>query len=265
MPNHFWETQIEFLVCTCYAPREEFISRDSIFTSWVMVAPESGGFSWESHRRDGTELAGEAAFGDLVCIAPNLPFNRHVTSRMSSAVLQWNFRDGHGRPVEPGWPLGQSRVRDTVRLSAIFQQLKIQSARNDGWSKRRQVHLLEEMLHLAWQTRLEREVLDPAMRQAARLLCERAGENFAMNEISDEFGLGPVQFTRRFRAAHGRNPIEWLTQIRLENAQKMLIETACSLDEIAFRCGWASGAYLSHVFKKHLQTTPGEFRKRHRI
>ena len=75
----------------------------------------------------------------------------------------------------------------------------------------------------------------------------------------------PALFTRRFRAAHGVNPIAYLTAARLENAQRLLIETTLSLDEIAARCGWASGAYLSSVFNKQLLTTPGKFRGARRV
>lgn len=86
-----------------------------------------------------------------------------------------------------------------------------------------------------------------------------------MSEVSRAVGLGAVQFTRRFRAAFGQNPIQFLTQVRIESAQRMLIETAEPLDEIAFCSGWSSGAYLSSLFKKKLGTTPGRFRKAHRV
>lgn len=265
MTMNFWEARIEFQVCSCYAPREEFVSQDSIFQSWVLVAPESGAFEWNSHDDNGAPLQGKAGFGDFVCIAPNRSFNRHVIERMAYIVLQWHFRDETNQSAPVEWPLGQSRVRDTVRLQAIIGHVRVLEGRNDGWSKRRLGHLLEELLHLAWQTRQEREVRDPEMRQAALLLRERAGENFSMNEIAAAYGLGPVQFTRRFRAAHGCNPIEHLTQIRLEKARKLLVESSRTLDEIASECGWASGAYLSSVFKQHLRQSPGEFRKRHRV
>ncbi len=265
MPLNFWDTRIEFQACSCYSPREEFVSRDSVFHSWVLVAPESGAFEWNSQNQPRRRISGQAAFGDFVCIAPGRPFNRHITQRMAYIVLQWHFVDAAGQPASIGWPFGQSVVRDTVRLQAIIEHIRALEGRSDDWSKRRLGHLLEELLHLAWQTRQEREVHDPAMRQAALLLRERAGENFSMAEISSVYGLGPVQFTRRFRAAHGCNPIELLTQIRLEMARKLLVESSRTLDEIAAQCGWASGAYLSSVFKQQLHQSPGEFRKRHRV
>ena len=51
-----------------------------------------------------------------------------------------------------------------------------------------------------------------------------------------------MQFTRRFRAAHGCNPIEHLTQIRLEKARKLLVESSRTLDEIA---AWSGLVWLA--------------------
>ena len=86
-----------------------------------------------------------------------------------------------------------------------------------------------------------------------------------MSEVSAQLGLGPVQFTRRFRASYGQTPIEFLTDLRLGNAQKMLIETDWTLDKIARECGWASGFYLSKVFAQKVGSSPGRFRKLHRV
>jgi AraC-like DNA-binding protein len=265
MIPEFWQARTIFWLCSYYEARSDFISRDSIFKSWVLVAPENGEFAWQTTDDGGRMMTGTAAFGDLVCIAPRRPFFRHITRTLSYYVLQWNFTNERDEVLNVDWPTGVSPVRDTVRLQSTLEQLKPLAGRSDAWSLSRQAHLLEELLHLAWQTKSEPEVTDAAMREAAVRLRERAGENFSMTEISGALGLGPVQFTRRFRVAYGRNPIEFLTQIRLERAQKMLIETDAALDDIAFECGWASGAYLSHVFKKQLHITPGLFRKRHRV
>lgn len=268
MGYHFWQLQICSPISTYYQSREEFISHDSTFNSWVLVAPESGQFEWESQNHDGETIGGEAGLGEFVCIAPHAPFQRHVTKTLSYHVLQWWFLNESGTKVlseEVLWPQGKSAVRDLPRLQATLENLRSLPGRTDGWSNRRRAHLLEELFHLAWKTQEEPGTTDPLMREAAQLLHKRAGEAFSMSEISNVFGLGPVQFTRRFRAAHGKNPIEFLTQIRLENAQRLLIETSLPLDEIAFRCGWSSGAYFVSVFKKQFQTTPGTFRKQHRV
>jgi AraC-like DNA-binding protein len=264
--TNFWKAAIHLHFYTYYPPRLDFISHDSIFSSWVMIIPEKGTFEWRSNDAEGKEISGNAAFGDLVCVPPKIPLWRRVTSpSLEYHVFQWSFLHQAGKKID-NFPRGNLSIRDTTRLLSTLEILKIIHGKTDDWSYRRQSHLLEEVLHLAWQTQVElKRVIDPEMNEAAKLLRKRAGDIFSMEEISRQFGLGQVQLTRRFRAAHGYNPIEFLTKMRLEIAQQLLIETNLPLDEIAFRCGWSSGAYLSHVFKKQMLITPGHFRNSQRI
>lgn len=264
--SNFWESDIRLHFYTFYQSRPDFVSRDSIFSTWAMIIPEEGEFDWKSNDRDGKVLSGNAGFGNVICAPPKAPFWRQVNSpSLMYHVFQFTF---HHQECEERqmFPQGKSSIRDTARLKSTLEILKNFHGKTDIWSSRRQTHLLEEILHLAWQTQSEpQRMIDPAMNEAAQLLRKRAGGIFSMEEISQVFNLGQVQFTRRFRAAHGCNPIEFLTKVRLEIAQQLLIETNLPLDEIAFRCGWSSGAYLSHVFKKQMQITPGHFRMSQRI
>ena len=282
-----WTRPLGLKTYTFYPHREEFVSNSARFQNWVCVATESGNWRYEIERENGEIECGEAGFGDLVFAAPQGLFNRFATKApLCYHVLQWDFVDngfvdngfvdngfvdngfvdnGFVDEAKPAWQAGKWSVRDAARLSSTFARLRPLLGRSDAWSARRRDHWLEELLLEAHASRFEPPVLDPLMNRAARLMRERAGQNVAMSAISGAVGLGPVQFTRRFRAAWGENPIEFLTRIRLENAQKMLIETSATLDEIALNCGWASGAYLSAVFARHLEITPGRFRQTHRV
>jgi transcriptional regulator GlxA family with amidase domain len=86
-----------------------------------------------------------------------------------------------------------------------------------------------------------------------------------MLSLSDSLGLSPVQFTRQFRKAMGTTPSECLASLRLHKARTMLLETGLTIQTIAERCGYGSGLYLSHVFAQHMKTSPGQFRKTHRV
>lgn len=266
MLRDYWTARIRLYAYSYFPPRAHFISDDSRFQEWVLIAPERGEFAWETATREGEALTGTAAFGDLVIARPGAPFVRRVTTPvLAYHVLQWSFVDAQGKTMDVGLPSGRLPIRDTARLTATLAALQWLYLKMDSWSVHRKAHLLEELLHLAWQTRSEPAAADPHMLAAAQLLSQRAGEAFSMEEISANFDLGPVQFTRRFRAAHGRNPIQYLTAARLEIAQRLLIETTLSLDEIAARCGWSSGAYLSQVFTSQLLITPGRFRSSRRV
>jgi hypothetical protein len=56
-----------------------------------------------------------------------------------------------------------------------------------------------------------------------------------------------------------------LTTLRLERACKLLQETTLNLEDIAEKCGYRNGSYISRLFVKKLQTTPSEFRAAHRL
>ena len=253
--------RIQLRAYTFYENRADFVSNDKGFAQWVLIAPQSGSFRFQV----GLER-GEARAGALVLAAPREVFWRHTITPLTYHVLQWSFVDENGELTQTNWEGGKWPVRDEARLNSTLDILAKLRGRHDAWGRQRIENLLEDLLHLAHATRHEPPpVHDRAMREAARSLRERAPTAFSMADIAREAGLGPVQFTRRFRGVFGCNPIEFATQIRLENAQKMLVETDWTIDEIAARCGWASGAYLAGVFAKHLGTTPGNFRRLHRV
>jgi AraC family transcriptional regulator len=266
MEFNFWERTARLQSYTFYPARDEFISTNSRFREWTCIAPENGKFEYEVDIDEGQTQQGEAEFGDLIFARPLGLLYRHVTAApLTYHVFQWYFDVEESLPQQELWRDGKWTVRDTARLSSTFGLLRLLQGRRDGWGMRRREHLFEDVLHLAWDGREAAPNPDPLMSETARLLRERAGEMLTMKEISSRVGLGPVQFTRRFKAVLGQNPIEYLTEVRLDNARKLLIETNDTLDEIAVACGWASGAYLSYVFEKHYQMTPGRFRKRHRV
>ena len=240
---------------TFYNRRDEFVRTLSTFEEWVLIGVESGAFDYDTG-----EERGHASPGDLLFAAPGVPLWRSAAQTpFTYHVLQFSLPDGD-------WESGKWRVADTTRLFVDYALLRPLFGRNDEFARRRLENLLEDLLFLAWETRqAPPEASDPTMREAALLLGERMGQVFSMTDVSSAVGLRPVQFTRRFRKAHGATPIEYLTRLRLENARRLLIETDATLDEIAERCGWSSGYYLSSVFKNAFGMAPGHFRRLHRV
>lgn len=262
MSGNVWHYYPRLRTYTFYDRREQFVRTRSTFQEWVVIGVETGAFDYDTGKEQGHALP-----GDLIFCAPHQSLWRSATvTPFTYHVLQWSFVNESGQKNAEVWKSGKWHVRDVSRLMndyVLLQQLYNQS---DEFTRRRIENLLEDILMMAWATRsASPEVQDPTMRKAIQLLRERAGEPFSMAEVSSEVGLSPVQFTRRFRAAQGVTPIEFLTRLRLEMARKFLIDSDNTLDEVARYCGWSSGYYLSSVFKKAFGMAPGKFRRIHRV
>jgi transcriptional regulator GlxA family with amidase domain len=70
---------------------------------------------------------------------------------------------------------------------------------------------------------------------------------------------------RRFAAATGLTPIEYVQRLRIEDAKRRLERTAAPIDEIAWRVGYEDPAFFRRLFKRATGVTPGAYRRRFSI
>lgn len=75
-------------------------------------------------------------------------------------------------------------------------------------------------------------------------------------------GLSERSFLRRFRAATGQSPMEYIQVLRVEEAKQMLETTDLPLDEIAAEVGYAEGSSFRQVFRRHVGLTASAYRRR---
>ena len=85
-------------------------------------------------------------------------------------------------------------------------------------------------------------------------------ENFGVSELSSLLGLSPSQTLRKIKAASGKSVNQYIREIRLEKAAKLLEETSQSIAEVSCQVGFSSASYFNKTFKKYYDITPGEFR-----
>ena len=69
-------------------------------------------------------------------------------------------------------------------------------------------------------------------------------------------------FSRFFRNALGRTFSDYLLYVRLTEAEKMLITTEKSINQIAFDTGFSTSSYFITQFKKHRNTTPKQLKQK---
>jgi TolB-like protein/AraC-like DNA-binding protein len=85
-------------------------------------------------------------------------------------------------------------------------------------------------------------------------------ENFGVPELSSLLGLSPSQTLRKIKADSGKSVNQYIREIRLEKAAKLLKQTDQSIAEISYQVGFSSASYFNKSFRKYYNVTPGDYK-----
>ncbi|TVQ83980.1 MAG: helix-turn-helix domain-containing protein [Chromatiaceae bacterium] len=77
-----------------------------------------------------------------------------------------------------------------------------------------------------------------------------------------ESGLAERTFKRRFQAATGYSPVEYVQALRVEEAKHLLETTRETIDLIAHRVGYEDPTFFQRLFKRRTGVTPARYRQR---
>ncbi len=86
---------------------------------------------------------------------------------------------------------------------------------------------------------------------------------WTVEEMAALVGLGTTLFNEKVKSYSGFSPLNYLINIRISEAIKLLKVPAISLTDIALDTGFYSSQHFSTTFKKLTGYTPSEFRKNH--
>lgn len=79
--------------------------------------------------------------------------------------------------------------------------------------------------------------------------------------LAEKFHLSARYVSRPFKSEIGVNFLAYLTNIRMEQAKKLLLSTSLSIAEVSERSGYADYRVLTKAFKKSEGVTPSQFRR----
>lgn len=88
-------------------------------------------------------------------------------------------------------------------------------------------------------------------------------EKITVDNLAKLGNLSVSGFNRVFKKETGETPMEYLAELRLEQAKKLLRRKEVPITEIALRCGFNSSAHFSSSFRKYYEVTPTEYRSKY--
>ncbi len=179
-----------------------------------------------------------------------------------------------------------STMRDMKNFSIVFNTLCRIAARQGGvsacdidqYSRSASIQLenaasLRELQNLR-ETML-REYCDmvratrqqgcsPMIQQVMDMMEARFTGHLSLQEAAAAVNLSPNYLSMRFRQETGKTFSDYLTEIRINRARQMLLDTDLQVSAIAAECGIPDNNYFSRLFRHLEGMTPREFRMKHK-
>jgi two-component system response regulator YesN len=89
---------------------------------------------------------------------------------------------------------------------------------------------------------------------------ENYSKDINLESVAEKISISSNYLSRLFLKETGMNFVDYLTNIRMENAKRLLKTSTLSVEEIAFASGYKNPNYFSRVFKKNTGVTPTDYR-----
>lgn len=98
------------------------------------------------------------------------------------------------------------------------------------------------------------------IRQTCDYLQQSYAEEISTKQLAERFSLNKNYFIRLFKREMNVTPAQYVLELRLLRARHMLIQTDCSVEEIALACGFHTTSYFIKRFKLRFGSTPLRYR-----
>ena len=102
---------------------------------------------------------------------------------------------------------------------------------------------------------------DDPFRDTLDWAVENLHEPITVDVLARRAATSPRTFARRFVAATGTTPLQWLLRQRVLHAQRLLETTDEPIERIASRCGFGTAAGMRVHFQRQVGTNPTHYRR----
>ena len=103
---------------------------------------------------------------------------------------------------------------------------------------------------------------DPLIGECQEWIADHYAEHEIVQSLLDRSGLAQRTFNRRFKAATGYGPMEYVHTVRVEEAKQLLEASDTSIDTIAHEVGYEDPRSFRRLFQRLVGITPRDYRRK---
>lgn len=107
---------------------------------------------------------------------------------------------------------------------------------------------------------------DVLMERIMKVINQHISEpEFNVEALTQEVGISRAQLHRKMKEMTGISAGEFIRNLRLEQAARLIAEGNINITQVAFAVGFNNQTHFSTVFKKHYGMTPTEYSERNHL
>jgi two-component system response regulator YesN len=99
------------------------------------------------------------------------------------------------------------------------------------------------------------------IQQADKYIRKHFSDSLTLPSVAAEVHVTPVWLSKLFKKEMRKTFLEYLTDIRMDKAKKMLADVQYKIYEVSSQVGYKDPVYFTKLFKKQTGCTPKEFRR----
>ncbi len=213
---------------------------------------------------------------DLALVLPGQTLGS-PRSALDIGTFSWLSLDGSHGPWSGFSPTENRSIQKVLQLNAMPVATGLKDAGRIFRQLAQELHLQE----IGFQTRVN-QLIDALLIMAARQFIHQShsqrdfpgsfmrleqelrrnlSHQWAVEEMAALVGLGTTAFTEKVKSYTGFSPLNYLINIRISEAIRLLKQTDTNLTDIALDTGFYSSQHFSTTFRKLTGYTPSQFRK----
>ncbi|WP_408894770.1 response regulator [Paenibacillus taichungensis] len=220
--------------------------------------------AWNSAGRKGAQ--------DRVPVVDHIPLLPEETNRMLHRCLIRgeldSFRSVIRKELADSFQISTSHmIRSLFQISLLFEQ-------ESSWISPEWVLWLKtpgqaELLLIHWAEDFVKQQQpsevgeDTVIESAKRYIEENYMLELTLTSLAEQYNYNPTYFSEIFKEAAGISFIQYVTEVRMKHAIRLLKETQLTVWDVTELTGFRSPSYFSSKFKKMFNLSPSDYRLLH--
>lgn len=107
----------------------------------------------------------------------------------------------------------------------------------------------------------EIDVDNQLMQEIATYIYQNYDKKLTLVDMSEKFNISRSYLSKKFKVITGFGFKEYVVNVRIKNACRLLLETNKSITDIAFECGFNDSNYFGDAFRHVKGVSPNKYRK----